>query len=44
MLFSIVLLSVLIAINGIFSASELDFLSLDKIRLKKEVDDVFRFM
>ena len=38
MLFSIVLLSVLIAINGIFSASELAFLSLDKIKLKEQAE------
>ncbi len=39
MLFSILLLIVLIVINGIFSASELAFLSLDKIKLKQEVDN-----
>ena len=39
MLFSIALLTVLIAINGIFSASELAFLSLDKVKLKKEVSE-----
>lgn len=39
MLFSIILLIVLICINGIFSASELAFLSLDKVRLKKEVKE-----
>lgn len=38
MLFSVVLLVVLILINGIFSASELAFLSLDKIKLKSEID------
>lgn len=38
MLFSIILLIVLIGINGIFSASELSFLSLDKIKLKAEVE------
>lgn len=37
MLFSIILLIILISINGIFSASELAFLSLDKIKLKEEV-------
>jgi len=34
MLFSVILLVVLIFLNGIFSASELAFLSLDKIKLK----------
>jgi len=38
MLFSIILLIILIGINGIFSSSELAFLSLDKIRLKEEVE------
>lgn len=38
MLFSIILLIFLIFLNGIFSASELAFLSLDKIKLKKEID------
>jgi len=38
MIFSIILLIILILINGIFSASELAFLSLDKIKLKNEVD------
>ena len=38
MLFSIILLVVLIIINGIFSASELAFLSLDKFALKKDID------
>lgn len=37
MLFSIILLIILIGINGIFSANELAFLSLDKIKLKEEV-------
>ena len=37
MLFSIVLLIFLIGINGIFSSSEIAFLSLDKIKLKEEV-------
>ena len=37
MFLSIILLIVLISINGIFSASELAFLSLDKISLKHEV-------
>ncbi len=37
MLFSILLLIVLIIINGIFSASELAFLSLDKVELKDKV-------
>ncbi len=37
MLFSIILLIVLIVINGIFSSSELAFLSLDKVFLKHEV-------
>ena len=37
MLFSIVLLLILIILNGIFSASELAFLSLDKIKLKEDV-------
>ena len=39
MLFSIVLLIILISINGIFSASELAFLSIDKYWLKKEVEN-----
>lgn len=37
MIFSIILLIILILINGIFSASELAFLSLDKIELKEKV-------
>lgn len=37
MLFSILLLVILIIINGIFSASELAFLSLDKVELKDKV-------
>lgn len=39
MIFSIILLVVLIGINGIFSASELAFLSIDKIKLKNEVNN-----
>jgi len=39
MLFSIILLVILIGINGVFSASELAFLSLDKIKLKKEIEE-----
>ncbi len=38
MVFSIILLIILILINGIFSASEIAFLSLDKVKLKQEVD------
>ena len=38
MFFSIILLIVLIGINGIFSASELAFLSLDKIKLKEQAE------
>ena len=38
MLLSIVLLIFLIGINGIFSSSEIAFLSLDKIQLKEEVE------
>lgn len=38
MLFSIILLVILIGINGIFSASELAFLSLDKIKLKQDIE------
>ena len=38
MIFSIVLLIILIGINGIFSASELAFLSIDKIKLKQELE------
>lgn len=38
MFFSILLLVILIFINGIFSASELAFLSLDKFKLKKEIE------
>ena len=37
MIFSILFLIVLILLNGIFSASELAFLSLDKVKLKEEV-------
>ena len=37
MFFSIILLIFLILINGIFSSSELAFLSLDKIKLKSEM-------
>ena len=37
MIFSIVIFLILIVINGIFSASELAFLSLDKVFLKQEV-------
>ena len=37
MLVSIILLVVLILLNGIFSSSELAFLSLNKIRLKEDV-------
>ena len=39
MVFSVILLVVLIFLNGIFSASELAFLSLDKIKLKKDVEN-----
>ena len=39
MFFSVILLIILIGINGIFSASELAFLSLDKIKLKTEVEN-----
>ena len=39
MIFSIVLLATLIIVNGIFSASELAFLSLDKVKLKKEISE-----
>ena len=38
MLLRIILLCILIIINGIFSASELAFLSIDKIKLMKEID------
>ena len=38
MFFSILLLVILIFINGIFSASEIAFLSLDKFKLKKEIE------
>lgn len=38
MLFSIILLIILILINGIFSATELAFLSIDKIKLKQDVE------
>ena len=37
MIYSILLLIVLIIINGIFSASELAFLSIDKIKLKNDI-------
>lgn len=39
MLFSIFVLIILISINGIFSASELAFLSIDKYWLKKETEN-----
>lgn len=39
MLFSVILLIILILINGIFSASELAFLSLDKIDIKNKVKE-----
>lgn len=38
MLFSIIILIILIIINGIFSATELAFLSIDKIKLKQDVE------
>lgn len=38
MILSILLLIVLIGINGVFSASELAFLSIDKMKLKEEVE------
>ena len=38
MIISIVLLMILIYINGIFSSCELAFLSLNKIKLKEDVD------
>ena len=38
MLFSIILLIILILINGIFSATELAFLSIDKIKLKQDIE------
>lgn len=38
MIFSILLLIILIVINGIFSASELAFLSIDKVELKREIN------
>ena len=38
MLFSVIVLVVLIYINGIFSACELSFLSLNKIKLKEDAD------
>lgn len=38
MLFSIIILIILIGINGIFSATELAFLSLDKIKLKQDIE------
>ena len=37
MLFSIILLIILILINGIFSATELAFLSIDKMKLKQDI-------
>ena len=39
MILSIILLIILIIINGIFSASELAFLSIDKLKLKKEIKE-----
>lgn len=38
MFLSIILLIILIGINGIFSATELAFLSLDKIKLKQDIE------
>jgi len=38
MFLSIIILIILIGINGIFSASELAFLSLDKLMLKKDIE------
>ena len=38
MLFSIIILTILIIINGIFSATELAFLSIDKIKLKQDIE------
>jgi len=38
MFFSIILLIILILINGIFSATELAFLSLDKLKLKQDIE------
>jgi len=38
MIFSVVLLLILIFINGLFSASELAFLSIDKYELKKDIE------
>ena len=38
MFFSIILLIVLIGINGIFSATELAFLSIDKIKLRQDIE------
>ena len=37
MILRIIILTILIMINGIFSASELAFLSLDKLKLKNEI-------
>ena len=37
MAYSILILVVLVSINGIFSASEIAFLSIDKLKLKNEV-------
>lgn len=39
MIFSVLLLVILIFINGLFSASELAFLSIDKYELKKDIVD-----
>lgn len=39
MIFSVILLIILIGINGIFSSSELAFLSIDKLKLKEEVEN-----
>ena len=38
MIYSILLLAILIVINGIFSASELAFLSIDKMKLRSEIN------
>ena len=38
MLFSIIILIILIFLNGVFSTCELAFLSLNKIKLKEDVE------
>ena len=43
MIISIILLMILIYINGVFSSCELAFLSLNKIKLKEDIDHCFDY-